>query len=211
MQNQPPRVCPRLSRPFKNYREMSEQDLMKQLDYAKPHRVKRLNVATWVMDHPEFMEQLVSIAFNPQHEKRMQALWGLEFVCRYKLEMLYPFLPEFFAHLPQAKGDNVLRAISFICELIALACYKKKDPVLGDVFSRDQKELMTEYCFDWLITEQKVACKVRAMTALYHLGTEFDWIHPELLQILEKDMHDGSAGYKARGRHTMELIDKLKR
>ncbi|MBT8255245.1 MAG: hypothetical protein KJO23_01775 [Bacteroidia bacterium] len=189
---------------------MAEQSFLKQLDYVKPYRASRLNVANWVMDHPEYMEHLVSIAFDPAHEKRMQALWGLEFVCRFKLEMLYPYLPEFFHHLPHAKEDNVLRAISFICELISIACFKMKDPILGDAFTRAQKELMTEYCFDWLITEQKVACKVRAMTALYHLGTEFTWIHPELLQILQRDMHDGSAGYKARGRHTMALIEKLR-
>lgn len=190
---------------------MTQQDFIKQLDYIKPHRDKRLNVATWVIDHPEFMKDLVQIAFDPVHEKRMQALWGLEFVCRFRLELFYPFLPEFFDHLPKAKGDNVLRAISYICEVITIACYKKEDPLLDSAFTEDQKKLMTEYCFDWLITDQKVACQVRAMTALSYLGTEFPWIHPELLQILEQSMHHGSAGYKARGRHSLELIAKLKK
>lgn len=190
---------------------MSRVEFSNQLDYIKPYRENRQNVANWVIDHPEFMNELVSLAFDTSHEQRMQALWGLEVLCRSNLEMLYPFLNEFFDHLQKAKGDNVLRAVSFICELIAIAYYKKKDSVLGTAFTSAQKELMIEYCFDWLITKQKVACQVRAMTALLYLGTEFHWIHPELLQILQRNMKDSSAGYKARARHTIKLIDKLKR
>jgi len=44
------------------------------------------------------------------------------------------------------------------------------------------------------------------MTVLYFLGTEFEWIHPELEQIIEKNIHQGSAGYKSRGQHTLENI-----
>ena len=65
---------------------------------------------------------------------------------------------------------------------------------------------MTECCFDWLITDKKIACQARAMTALFHLGTEFEWIHPELQQIIEQNIHLGSAGYKARGKNTIKQI-----
>ena len=57
---------------------------------------------------------------------------------------------------------------------------------------------------------QKVACQVHAMTALYFLGTEYDWIHPDLEQIVQQNIHNGSAGYKARGRHILENISKFR-
>ena len=66
---------------------------------------------------------------------------------------------------------------------------------------------MAECCFDWLISDQKVACQVRAMTSLYYLGTEFNWIHPELKTIIEQNIHQGSAGYKARGKKIIQLIN----
>jgi len=70
---------------------------------------------------------------------------------------------------------------------------------------------MTTCCFDWLITEQKVACQAYSMDALYLLGTEIDWIHPELEITLEQNIHHRSAAYKARGRITLEKIRKVRK
>ena len=70
---------------------------------------------------------------------------------------------------------------------------------------------MTECCFDWLITNQKVACQAYSMDALYLLGTEKEWIHPELKITLEQNISSQSAAYKARGRITLEKIKKHKR
>jgi hypothetical protein len=46
------------------------------------------------------------------------------------------------------------------------------------------------------------------MPTLFLLGKEYDWIHPELAMILERDYHSGSAGFKARAQH---LFKKLKK
>jgi hypothetical protein len=188
---------------------MASNLLLEQLDYVKPYRKDRLRVGLWAIDHPESMPELVRYSFDPSHEKSMQALWGLEFVGRLKLELLYPHLDDLINYLPKVNAHNILRAVSFMCELIAIAYYKNQDPYLGDAFTAKHKTVMTECCFDWLITDQKVACQVRAMTALYHLGTEFDWIHSELEQILRQKMISSSAGYKARGKHISRLIAKF--
>ncbi|WP_378176144.1 hypothetical protein [Aquimarina sp. SS2-1] len=45
------------------------------------------------------------------------------------------------------------------------------------------------------------------MTSLYLLGTEFDWVHPELKITLENNYHSGSAAYQARSRM---ILKKLK-
>ncbi len=188
---------------------MASNALLEQLDYVKPYRKDRLRVGLWVIDHPEFMPELVRYSFDPEFEKSMQALWGLEFVGRFKLELFYPHLDSFFHYLPGVSAHPILRALSFMCELVAIAYYKNQDPILRDAFTSKHKTVMTECCFDWLITDQKVACQVRAMTALYYLGTEFKWIHVELEQILRQKMNSGSAGYKARGRHIKRLIAKF--
>jgi len=41
---------------------------------------------------------------------------------------------------------------------------------------------------------------------LFLLGKDIDWIHPELLQILERDFPNLSAGFKARARHIIKKI-----
>jgi len=46
------------------------------------------------------------------------------------------------------------------------------------------------------------------MNSLYFLGTEFDWIHPELKTIIERDYSSQSAGFKARARHILIKINE---
>ena len=72
------------------------------------------------------------------------------------------------------------------------------------------REKITEACFDWMINEEKVAPKAYGMNALYLLGLEFDWIHPELQIILERDFSLQSAAFKARARHILKKLNKKK-
>ena len=69
---------------------------------------------------------------------------------------------------------------------------------------------MLACCFDWLITNQKVAAEAYAMETLYLLGTEIDWIHSELVIIIEQHINTKTAAYKARGRITIEKIKKYR-
>ena len=85
--------------------------------------------------------------------------------------------------------------------------YAKPQKVI--VVSGKTKEAIIEVCFDWLITNQKVACQAYSMDALYLLGTEIKWVHPELKIILEQNIHNQSAAYCARGRITLEKIRKF--
>ncbi|WP_121907056.1 hypothetical protein [Ulvibacter antarcticus] len=93
--------------------------------------------------------------------------------------------------------------------MIAITYFKKKDPKLRILLSKQHKEIMTECCFDWLITDQKVACEVYAMHSLYFLGTESDWILPELQTIIVANIHQRSPAYKARGKYVLEKIEKF--
>ncbi len=186
----------------------NKSGLFEQLSYEKAYRENRLGGALWVIDHPETFPELLTYSFKHDEKISFKALWVLEFVCKEDLSMLYPHLDSFFENLPGAYKDQSVRPLSHICEMLVLRYYKKKDPALREAFSEKHKEIMTECCFDWMITDQKIACQARAMLCLYYLGTEFDWIHPELVQILERNIHTGSPGYKSRGRKILEKIRK---
>lgn len=190
---------------------MASEELLRQISYDKAFRKNRMNAALWVLDHPETIPELLKYCFEDASELSYKAAWVFEFVCLDQLELLYPYLDYFFKNLPMVSRDQAVRPMAHICELLAIQNYKKMNPEVLKVFAAKHKEIMTECSFDWLISNQKVACQVRAMTCLYYLGTEFDWIHSELKQIIDQNIHTGSAGYKARGKRTLSQIEKYRR
>ena len=186
---------------------MNNTSLLEQLSYKKAYRENRMQAALWVIENPQTFEKLLNYCFTSKTELAYKAAWVLEFVYLENPKWLLPHLDLFFKHLPSINLDQTLRPLAHICELIAISNYKKKDIDVIAVFLEKHKKTLIDCSFDWLITEQKVACQVRAMTALYYLGTEFEWIHPELKQIIEQNIHLGSAGYQSRGKKTIKQID----
>jgi hypothetical protein len=80
--------------------------------------------------------------------------------------------------------------------------------IFSDILNEDERKIITECCFDWLITDQKVACQAPAMECLYYLGWDEDkeWIYPELINILTENAPHKSAGYQARARKILKRI-----
>ncbi|PKA83952.1 hypothetical protein ATE92_2121 [Ulvibacter sp. MAR_2010_11] len=190
---------------------MASEVLFEKLSYTKAYRQTRLDVAQWVLDHPESFPDLLEYCFLDKTEISYKASWILEFVCLEKLSLLYPHLDFYFEHLPHVVRDQALRPLAKICEMLAVAHYKEDDPKLRNNFTAAHKKVMTECCFDWLLTEQKVACKAYAMTALYFLGTAYKWIHPELQHIINENIHQNTAAYKARGKNTLQKIERFQK
>ena len=187
---------------------MNSEILVEKLNFPRAYRKTRLELAHWVIERPETFPKLLSICFDEESKISHKAAWILEFVCTEKIEMLLPHLDLFFNQIPKALKDQIVRPFSKICLMLAKLVYKKKDVFVISSLNRRHKEAMTSCCFDWLITEQKVACQAYAMDALYLLGTEIDWVHPELEIILEQNIPHRSAAYKARGRITLEKVRK---
>lgn len=183
-----------------------KSELFQHISYEKAYRKNRLNAANWVLENPETLEELLKYCFHTDNKLATKATWVLEFVCRKDLPLIFPFLDYIFGKLPTAKSDGQLRSFGLICELLTIGYYKQKKETFKEALSSKHKKVMTECCFDWMITNQKVACQARAMTALYLLGTETGWIHPELALIIQQNLPHGSAGYINRGQKTLDLI-----
>ncbi|MDC8003700.1 adenylosuccinate lyase [Aureisphaera galaxeae] len=186
-----------------------DSGLLEQISYEKAYRENRMNGALWVLDHPETFRELLDYVFNDkQDELSHKAAWVMEFVFLKQPPILFPHLDYFFESIPKVKKDQSVRPLANLCEKLCLDYYKKRNPELRKLLTEEHKLQMTEFCFDWMITDQKVACQARAMICLYYLGTEYDWIHPELEQIIERNIHTGSAGYKNRGG---KILAKIRR
>jgi hypothetical protein len=168
-----------------------------------------MEVAQWVLTHPETFPKLLKYCYQLDKEISFRAAWVLEFVCAEKLDLLFPYLDLFFEKLPEIKRDQALRPMAKIGLMMCKVYYKKRDLAILNYLKPEHKKVLVDCCFDWLISQQKVACQAYAMTSLYHLGTEIDWIHKELQQIIEQNIHSQSPAYKARGRITIEQIQKF--
>jgi hypothetical protein len=119
---------------------------------------------------------------------------------------LLPHLDYFFKNLSNIKHHSALRTVAKVCELLAIQYYKTRNTLVINSLKENHKEIMTECCFDWLITDKKVACQAHAMLSLYFLGTQINWIHPALKSILIENIPHQSAGYKARARNILKEI-----
>ena len=183
--------------------------LLEHISFHRPTRAIRNRSANWVISHPESFLELLDYAFKKDKDYSHKANWVLEIVCLNQLDLLIPHLNYFFEELPKVTDDSSVRPLSHICELLAVAYYKKRVPSIRAAFKESHKEKMIDCCFDWLITHQKVACEVRAMTCLYYIGTEHSWIHPELQMILETKIPNGSAGYQSRRKKTLNDIQRF--
>lgn len=184
-----------------------DTSLYKQINYDKAYRHNRYRAAQWVINHPESMPELLEYCFKNDLKISHKANWTLEFVCTEALYLLYPYFDIFFKNLPDVSQHQSIRALSHICEIICIEYYKNNNSDIRKVLQKTHKDTMVACCFDWLITDQKIACQARAMLCLYHLGTESSWIYPELGQILENHMPEGSPGYKSRAK---KILSKIK-
>ncbi len=182
-------------------------NLLAQINYAKAYRANRLAGAQWVIEHPETIPELIDYVYlEKQKEITHKAAWVLEFVVIENPSLLYNHLDLFFERITFPKKEQTVRPLANIAEKLCLAHYKASKKHSKPPLTAAHKEILTEACFDWIIEDKKVACTARAMTCLYLLGTEIEWIHPELKVILTQKLPSGSAGYKNRAQKIIEKI-----
>ena len=189
---------------------MTIAQFKKQLESVNHSKEKRLENTRFVQEFPNLIPLLFDIALQEKEPVAKKAMWLLEFVGREELSLLFPYLDAFINTMKQVQLDPSIRPAAKICEYLIENYFGKGNyPEVKNHLSAKHKEQIIEQCFDWIIDAKcKVAAKAYSMTTLYLLGTESDWIHPELQIILEQGYHEGSAAYKARARQVLEKIKR---
>lgn len=187
---------------------MTTEALYKELDYVNHSRENRKKYANLVINQPNLLPKVLDILFTVDDKVSVRAAWLLEFVAREDLKVILPHLDRITSNMHQVHLDAAVRPIAKVCEYLIEAYAHKKPHPVKDVLTTTHKERIIELSFDYLITDQKIAPQAYSMNTLFLLGKEFDWVHPELIMILERGYPTGSAGYKARAR---QLLSKLKK
>ncbi len=116
----------------------------------------------------------------------------------------------FTQNIQLVRLDSSVRPVAKICEILIEAYFGKSPSAMKSAITKDHLEKITEACLDWMIRDEKVAVKAYSMRCLFLLGTKYDWVHPELKLILEKDFENHTAAYKARARDILKRLKKVK-
>lgn len=188
---------------------MTKTYLITQLEnIANAKRENRMRVTNLVLENPELLPFLLEIVFNSQDKTAIKAAWILELVCLENISLLVPHFNFFIENIKSLNHDSAVRSASKICMLLAQTHSKKTNLLISNTLTKKHIDTIIETGFDWLISKHKVATKAYAMTTLYLLGKNTDWVHEELKLIIQQNMVTESAAYKARGKITLALINK---
>lgn len=187
---------------------MTKEDLYQELNYVNHSREKRLYYANLVIDNPDLVPILLDILFMVNDKISPRAAWVFEFMCGKNIEAIIPYLDSFTNSIHKVHLDSSVRPVAKVCEYLTIAYYAKTENKIQSALSPTHREKIIEACFDWMINDEKIAPKAYAMNTLFLLGRDYDWIHPELIMILERDYQMQSSGFKARARRILKQLKK---
>jgi len=179
---------------------MTLNELYEDLNYVDSSRENRTKYANLVVNDLKLFPYLINIMFMVDDKISCKAAWVFEYVCSKDIHVIIPYLDQFTSNLKEVHLDSAVRPIAKVCEILAT----ETELNLKYIY----KERIIEACFDWMISEQKVAVKAYSMNALFLLGKDIDWVRPELKEILERDFSTQSAAFKARARHLLKKINR---
>lgn len=185
---------------------MTTEQLYAELNHVDHSRAKRLKYANLILSQPELIPVLLNILFMVDDKISCKAAWVFEFICSENLETIIPHLDQFTENIHSVHLDPAVRPVAKVCEYLTKAYYSNYENIFQNTLTSTHKERIIEACFDWMINDEKIAPKAYSMNTLYFLGQEFEWIHPELAVILERDFQMQSSGFKARARHILKKI-----
>lgn len=174
----------------------------KKIANSTAHRPIRDELSGQVFNNPVLFQELIEMALDLPDKNHHKACWTLELVLEKEIDWLKDFLPRFCETLPLYKHEGAVRSVSKICLFSVKNHLKRRQGFLSPA----QLQQITEACFDWLITDTKVASKAYAMRTLYLIGKGEDWIYPELQVILQQGFALHSAAYKSAAKEILQKI-----
>ncbi|MEO9511404.1 MAG: hypothetical protein ABJN84_00130 [Flavobacteriaceae bacterium] len=188
---------------------MTEEQLHRTLNSGRLSKTEINQLVTQLLNFPELTPCLLHEVFIEDKAGTFNASWAFDHLMRKKLEYLLPSFEIFAQGLKELQSESCIRPMAHVCELVTAEYFERKNAQFQRDISSEQLELILTSCFDWLIGKHKAAAKVFAMTSLYHLGSKYEWVHPELKLVLHNTMVEGSIGYKNRAKKTLNKLAQL--
>ncbi|WP_461532835.1 hypothetical protein [Sinomicrobium sp.] len=178
------------------------------LTYVNALRKNRKKLSDEVLTAPSLFPELLEACFSGDPQYTSKAAWVLELVCIREPEWILPHLDTFITGLRSLKEDGAKRSCGKICELLCDHYFSGTANKTKDQLTDQQLKKLAEVCFDWLISDEKVALKAYAMHCLFLLGSVIPWIHPQLCSVLEDGYPYHTAAYQSRAKKILKKCTK---
>lgn len=176
-----------------------------QIKNSSAHTKSRKDNAEFVLQNLHLLPELIAFSFIVKDKQHIRACAVLDKVFELQLGLSFQFIDMICNDLHKLKNDSAIRSISrFVMFLVQ---YNTKNIKTNSSYlSENQLEKITEVCFDWLISDYRVAVKQHAIYMLFEIGKTQDWIYSELRIILEKDANENSPAYKSIAKRILKQI-----
>lgn len=184
---------------------MNREDLIYELSNMKnAARIYRQQLCDLALNDKTIIPILINLSFEYDNKLSIKAAWILEFFVKDSVHHIIPYINQITSKIANLKFDSSKRSFANICEILANN-YQKKG-IFYQILAKKHKKEIISCCFDWMLSNEKVAVEAYSMNVLYIFGKEEKWIHNELSYILKENMHRKSCGYKARGKKILAAI-----
>lgn len=178
------------------------QDLLKK---TSARREEREFAAKIIENNREGCATLIKAILQGDREMQIKGCWVLEMVWLNNpalLKLHHKDLIKLIGSLTHSSAIRpVAKILAFWCEAVYSGKYTDYPPL-----DTSEPERMAKHCFTWLLDDHPVAVKVYSMEALFHLGKEISWIHPELKAYLLKHYPNQSPGFQARAKRLLKKL-----
>lgn len=178
------------------------EDLLKKTSAL---RTEREAAASLIGSTPEGLRTLLEIIASDNSEIQIKGCWVTELIIIEHPEYLSTCRELFFSALKSTTRSSAIRPLAKIIALWSAATFsatRDSFPVLKP----EESHHLAECCFSWLLEEQPVAVRVYSMEALFHLGKNIPWIHPELKAHLLGSFPLAPPGFKARAKKILKQL-----
>lgn len=176
-------------------------EFYKLIKNSTAHTQNRTDNGNYIIANQHLIKYLIEISFAIKDKTHIKACNILEKAIDLKTEIALQYIDLISNNLLVLKNDSAIRPMARIVMNIVFDNAKNKN-----YLTDNQLEKITEACFDWLISDIRMASKVYAMYTLTEIGKKQNWIYQELKQILDKDAGEQSPGYKAAAREVLKKI-----
>ncbi|WP_309609504.1 hypothetical protein [Flavobacterium sp.] len=176
-------------------------ELLERIAKSSAHTQNRVENATHILQNTSLLPELISFSFSIENKSHIRACCILEKVFEIQMDLSFKYLDFICENLSELKNDSAIRSVSRFIHFLVLDSVVKKN------LSEKNLENITTACFDWLISDLRVAPKAHAIYTLFELGKNQDWIYPELKQLLEYYTGSESAGYKSVARRILKKLN----
>jgi hypothetical protein len=178
------------------------QDLLKK---TSARRDARETAARAITNSPEGCITLMEAIIRGNTEIRVKGCWVLEIVLLEHPELLGAHRTRFFELISTLTTGSAIRPTAKVVATWCDAVFSGKHTAYP-AFAPEEPDLLARHCFTWLLDDHPVAVKVYSMEALYHLGKEIGWIHPELRAYLTMHFPEGSPAFQARAKRLLKKL-----